>query len=113
MCYPCRYSNMVHLFAKPVPVISVITNKMRDYIYATHGHCIQQWNHQLLSPRNLEHYADSIHRKGTPLDNCFGFVDGTVRPISRPECNQRIVYNRHKHVLSISREDNYGIVNYK
>ena len=26
MCYPCRYSDMVHLFAKPVPVISMITN---------------------------------------------------------------------------------------
>ena len=25
MCYPCRYSDMVPLFAKPVPVISWIT----------------------------------------------------------------------------------------
>ena len=101
MCYPCRYSDMVHLFAKPVPVISMITNKVLDYIYATHGYRIQHWNHQLLSSRNLEHYADSIHRKGAPLDNCFGFVDGTVRPISRPECNQRIVYNGHKRVHAI------------
>lgn len=58
-------------------------------------------NHQLLSPRNVEHYADSIHSKGAPLDNCFGFVDGTVRPISRPEYNQRIVYNGHKRVHAI------------
>ena len=101
MCYPCRYSDMVHLFAKPVPVISMITNEVLDYIYATHGHRIQRWNHQLLSPRNLEYYADVVHRKGAPLDNCFGFVDGTVRPISRPECNQRIVYNGHKRVHAI------------
>lgn len=101
MCYPCRYSDMVPLFAKPVPVISMMTNEVLDYIYATQGHRILQWNHQLLSPRNLEHYADSIHSKGAPLDNCFGFVDGTVRPISRPECNQRIVYNGHKRVHAI------------
>ena len=101
MCYFYRYSDMVHLFAKPVPVISMITNEVLDYIYATHGHHIQQWNHQLLSPRNQEHYADSIHRKGAALDNCFGFVDGTVWPISRPECNQKIVYNGHKRVHAI------------
>lgn len=36
---------------------------------------------------------------GAPLGNCFGFVDGTVRPISRLDENQRIVYNGHKRVL--------------
>ena len=39
-----------------------------------------------------------VHKKGAPLDNCVGFVDGTVRPISRPECNQRIVYIGHKRI---------------
>ena len=47
----------------------------------------------LIRPRNLEYYADVVHRKEAPLDNCFGFVDGTDWPISRPECNQRIVHN--------------------
>ena len=27
-------------------------------------------------------YADVVHSKGAVLDNCFGFIDGTVRPIS-------------------------------
>ena len=101
MCFPCRYSHMVHLFAKPVPVISMITNEVFTYIYATHGHLIQRWNHQLLRPRNLKYYAVVVHKKGAPLDNCFGFVDGTVRPISRPECNQRIVYNGQKRIHAI------------
>ena len=92
-CCLCRYSDMVHLFAKPVPVINMITNEVFTYIYATRRHRIQQLNYQLLRPRNLKYYAVVVHRKGAPLDNCFGFVDGTVRPISRPECNQRIVYN--------------------
>ena len=61
MCSPCRYSDMVHLFAKPVPVISMIINEVLHFIYATNGHRIQQWNHQLLSPSNLEHYAGSVH----------------------------------------------------
>ena len=32
---------------------------------------------------------------------CFGFIDGTVRPISRPEEDQRLVYNGHKSVHSL------------
>ena len=32
---------------------------------------------------------------------CFGFIDGTVRPISRPGQHQRIVYNGHKRVHSL------------
>ena len=39
--------------------------------------------------------------KEPPLDNCFGFVDGTVRPISRPDERQRIVYNGHKRVHAL------------
>ena len=101
MCFPCRYSDMVHLFAKPVPVISMITNEVFTYIYATRRHRIQQLNYQLLRPRNLKYYAVVVHWKGAPLDNCFRFVDRTVRPISRPECNQRIVYNGHKSIHAI------------
>ena len=39
--------------------------------------------------------------KGSPLDNCFGFVDGTVRPITRPGEDQRVLYNGHKRVHAI------------
>ena len=41
MCYPCRYSDMIHLFGKPVPVISMITNQVLDHVFEIHGHRIQ------------------------------------------------------------------------
>ena len=49
------------------------------------------------------HYrlAEAVSDKGAVLDNCFGFVDDTVRPICRPNTNQRIVYNGHKRVHSL------------
>ena len=53
---------------------------------------------QLMSPPLLQTYADAIRRKESALPNCFGFVDGTVRPICRPQENQRVVYNGHKRV---------------
>ena len=77
------------------------TNHVLDYIYNTHNHLITQWNHTLLSPRALEVYAETIHGKGAALENCFGFVDGTVRPIARPDEHQRIMYNGHKRVHAL------------
>ena len=101
MTYPCRYSDMIYRFGRPVPVLSVVTNQVLDYIYDVHSHRITQWNDQILNPVALQSYADAISRKGAALENCFGFVDGTVRPICRPKENQRVVYNGHKRVHSL------------
>ena len=49
----------------------------------------------------LEEYTAAISAKGSPLDHCFGFIDGTVRPIFRPSQHLEIVYNGHKRVHSI------------
>lgn len=101
LAYPCRYGDLIHRFGRPVPILSMATNHVLDYIYNTHGHLITQWNHTLLSPPALEVYADAINQKWAPLKNCFGFVDGTVRPIARPDEHQRIMYNGHKRVHAL------------
>ena len=60
-----------------------------------------QWNPLVLSPDNHQFYAEAIHEKGAPLENCFGFIDGTIRPICRPGQHQRLVYNGHKRTHSL------------
>lgn len=90
--YPCRYSDMIPIFGRSVPEISMISNEVIDWIYNTHHHRITQWNHPILDPASLQTYADAIQNRGAALDNCFGFIDGTVRPICRPVMNQRTVY---------------------
>lgn len=50
---------------------------------------------------NLQNYADIIHAKGVPLNNCWGFIDGTVRPVSRPGKHPCTLYNRHKRIHAI------------
>ena len=52
----------------------------------------QSW----LSPDHLKKYADAVHASGAPLDNCWGFIDGTLRGITRPEKDQRLMYSGHK-----------------
>ena len=101
LVYPCRHSDLVSRFAKPVPVICMITNCVLDHIYEHHVHRITQWNNTILNPVALQTYADAIADKGAALTTCFGFVDGTVRPVSKPGQHQRIIYDWHKRVHAL------------
>ena len=101
LAYPCRYLDMVPRFARPVPEICVIYNHVLEFIYNRWGFLLTNFERDILNPENLVNYAAAIHAKGAPLTNCWGFIDGTVRPISRPGNNQRAVYNGHKRVHAI------------
>lgn len=93
LAFPCRYADMMPMFNRPVPELSMITNEVLDFIFENHSHRLTQWDERLLSPAKLQIYADAIHDKGAALANCFEFVDGTVRPVCRPKKHQRIIYN--------------------
>ena len=93
LAYPCSYHDLINRFGRPVPELCMISNTVLKWIYENHFHRLTSWNNQpFLSPANLQLYAQAISRKGSPLKNCFGFVDGTVRQLSRPGDNQRVVY---------------------
>ena len=101
LAYPCRYCDLVPRVGRPVPQLCTIANTVIDMIYARFGYLLRDLNQPYLSPANLEKYADAVHSKGAALQNCWGFIDGTVRPICRPSRNQRLVYNGHKRVHAI------------
>ena len=48
----------------------------------------------------MQTFTEVIKEKGAALQNCWGFIDGTVSTISRPGRNQRVMYNGHKKVHS-------------
>jgi len=81
-----------------VSFLDLVTNEVLDYIYEIHSQLVTDWNRDVLAAAALQTYAEAVSRKGAPLENCFGFIDGTVRPVSRPGTRQRVVYNRHKRV---------------
>ena len=101
LSYPCRYGDMIQRFAKPVPILCMVANKLFNHIYNHLGHRVTEWNHEILAPVKLQTYVHAITAKGAPLENCFGFVDGTVRPMSRPGASQRLVYSGHKRVQAL------------
>lgn len=101
LSYPCRYSDMLHRFGRPVPVLSMISSQVLDYVYDVHSHRVTQWNHEILSPQARQPYSNLIAAVGATLNNYIGFVDDTVRPICRPGEHQRAVYNGHKRVHAL------------
>ncbi|KAJ8914165.1 hypothetical protein NQ315_016244 [Exocentrus adspersus] len=66
---------------------------------ANKGHLLQRLgNNAWLNEEKLRQYSEAIHLKGAPMDNVWGFIDGTIRPICRPTINQRQYYSGHKRV---------------
>ena len=99
--YPVRYGDMIPAFGRSVPELSMISNKILNHIHENFNRLLGGFNHGWMTPESLEEYARVVHRKGAALDFCWGFIDGTVRPICRPGQNQRVLYNGHKRVHSI------------
>ena len=99
--YPCRFLDMIPRFGRPVPQLSMITQRLTDIILQQWTHLLTTMNQNWLSPQNLENYAQAINHKGAPLTNCWGFIDGTVRPVSKPGMYQRVLYNGHKRVHAL------------
>ena len=98
LAYPCCYTDMVSRFGRNPTEICLIFNEMLSQAFNTHQHRLEILKQPFLSSENLSRYADSIHAHGSPLQNCFGFIDGTVRKIARPKKNQRAMYNGYKRV---------------
>ena len=92
----CRFGDMVARFGRPVPQLSIITNRIMDYVFDEYSHLLAHLNQPWLSRNSLRHFAAAIHDEEAPLENCWSFIDGPVRPSCKPDQNQRILYNGHK-----------------
>ena len=71
---------------------------MLDDIYNRYHHLLENLDVDWI---NAQTFADAIHAAGAPLPNCWGFIDGTLRPCCRPIRNQRILFSGHKRVHGI------------
>lgn len=99
--YPCRYSDLIPRFGRSKPELCLISNEVMRLVFGTHGYLLTSFEQEWLQPNKLQEYARAVYEKSHALENCWGFVDGTVRAICRPEVNQRVVYNGHKRVHAL------------
>ena len=96
LAFPCRYSDMMLRFARPVPQVSMIYNKTIHWLDSRWGFKLTDLNQQWLTPKNLMSFTNSIYQNGAALNNVRGFVDDTLRGTARPFQNKRVTYNGHK-----------------
>ena len=54
----------------------MINNHVIDYIYGTHGHKILNWNHEILSPVNLQTYVNAITGRELHWTTALGLLTG-------------------------------------
>jgi hypothetical protein len=97
LAYPCRLEDLEPVLWRTKVEISYIFNHVIDYLYNTHNHLLSDLSRDWLSYEHLRSYAEAVSDRNAPLENCWGFIiDGTVRPICRPQQNQKLVFNGHK-----------------
>ncbi|KAH6925862.1 hypothetical protein HPB50_011309 [Hyalomma asiaticum] len=95
--YPNRLSDLQDLFGRHSSVLSSPSNRMFDHIGNTFGHLLDDVSkHEWLSLSHLDELSQAIYSKGAAVENCWGFIDGTARPICRPSEDQRQYFSSHK-----------------
>ena len=87
--YPCRFSDLVVRFGRPVPKLSQVSNAISDHVYDNFNPLLHDFDQPCHRPALLQEYSRNIHEERGPLENCFGFINGTVRSVWRPGVNQR------------------------
>ena len=99
--YPCRYSDLIRRFGRSKSQICLIVNKVMRHFSDTWKHLLSSFQQRWLQQNKLIEYAQAVHSKSHALENCWGFIDGTVRPICILGENQKVVYNGHKRVYTL------------
>ena len=59
-----------------MPQLCLAFNWVTKFIYDAHKHRLVTLEQEWLAPQQLRTFADAIQQKGSPLNNCWGFVDG-------------------------------------
>ncbi|XP_061188015.1 uncharacterized protein LOC133196090 [Saccostrea echinata] len=96
LAYPNRLADLVPIFGRSEPEMSLIFNSTLDFIYKVHGDKLTSLNQRWIQ-RDLQTLMNSVDRL-CPLQNCWGFIDGTLRPVSRPSQYQETIYSGHKRI---------------
>ncbi|KAF7972906.1 hypothetical protein HWV62_16632 [Athelia sp. TMB] len=89
------------LYDRSQSSISQCINELVVYLDERWEHLLYCDEEHLLHPLRLADYAEAIHNRGSPLNHILGFIDCTIRRISRPSIFQRQAYNGHKKVHAL------------
>jgi nuclease HARBI1 len=100
LAYPNRLECMERVFARHFSIISRVITTTGDLLLESFGHLLSL-SSSYASYERIEVWMNAVKSAGAPLNRCYGFVDGTVRPICRPSQFQKQAYNGHKRVHAL------------
>nr|CAI5869203.1 unnamed protein product [Callosobruchus analis] len=99
LAYPNRLYDLERIFNRSSSALSEIISYVNRHIYNEFGGLLEDLNNlSWLNQNRLQQYADAIAGRGARVRNCWGFIDGTARPICRPSVEQENYYSGHKRV---------------
>lgn len=102
LAYPNRLFDLEGIFGRHSSTLSSVANIIMGHINDKFGHLLSDMNnHGWLTLAELELCSQAVYDKGAPLDKCWGFIDGTARPICRPSKDQRPYFSGHKRVHAL------------
>lgn len=94
LAYPNRWCDLALIFGRTESELSLIFREILQDIYRRFHHLLEDLENLVWV--DVSAFANAVQSAGAPLDNCWGFIDGTARAIARPVRNQRIMYSGHK-----------------
>lgn len=83
------------------PELSEVISEVSTHIFDDYGYLSRSLEQPWLQLDFLQRCADAIYGSGSALSSCWGFMDGKVGPIVRPEEHQRELYHEYKRVHSL------------
>jgi hypothetical protein len=76
-------------FAKSKSMICRIFNIVLTFLHQKINERIK-WDQTLLTPERIRMSSMKIHEAGCPSQKCWGFIDGTMHKICRPDVENRL-----------------------
>ncbi|XP_040064314.1 protein ALP1-like [Ixodes scapularis] len=102
LSYPNRLCDLEGMFGRHSSTLSSATTVVLNHLTSMFGQLTADLSaHTWLNRASLDEFSEAVRAKGAPLQNCWGFVDGTARPICRPTEDQRLYFSGHKRVHAI------------
>ncbi len=97
LAYPSRLGDLCEEFGRSKPVLSLIFNSMLVWLWERWGGLITDpFTKPYFTEERIDSYANAVATKAGADLRIWGFIDGTLRAICRPDQHQKEYYSGHK-----------------
>ena len=93
LAYPNHLCDLIPLFGRSLTDLSIVFNETLQFIHTRHKHHVSSLTQPWIDHAAL---AKAVFDKGACLSNVYGFIDGTIQRMCRPQEGQEELFSGHK-----------------